>query len=270
MVFEAINSIMNPLLSPVLVLQPLLAIGSVAVVISLLITVTYKFTTNQNLLKAIREEMKSIQKELRESRGDANKASELNKKLMQKTGQQMKHSMRSYIFTLIPVILIFSWMQGHVAYYNIAPGEEFTTTAWFEEGAEGEITLNAVGLEMLSPAKQEPEEGKVVWKLKGEAGKYELEYSFGNEVYKREVIITDKWEYKDTSLEKERKAFGINLGDKSPIRKESSIRKITTDLQSVHPLGGVSIFGWKPGWLMTYILFSLVFTFPMRKLLKVH
>lgn len=32
----------------------------------------------------------------------------------------------------------------------------------------------------------------------------------------------------------------------------------------------INLFGWQIGWLGTYIIFSLIFSLIMRKLLKVH
>ena len=36
------------------------------------------------------------------------------------------------------------------------------------------------------------------------------------------------------------------------------------------PFGDFSLFGWKPGWLGTYIILSIILSFVIRKLLKVH
>ncbi|MBN2454639.1 DUF106 domain-containing protein, partial [Candidatus Woesearchaeota archaeon] len=269
MAFEFINNAVDPVFSYVLGAPPIVAIALISLLLSAFITVIYKYTTNQKMLKQIRGEMKELQKELKASRTDPKKASELNQQILKKTGQQMKHSMRSYIFTIIPVILIFSWMQGHVAYYNISPGEEFTTTAWFKEGADGEMTLTAEGLEILSEETQQPEEGKAVWALKGASGDYSIEYEYAGEIYRRDITITDEWKYTDPMLEKEKKIFGLNIGDKTPIRKDSDIVRITTDLKPVRPYGGFKIFGWQPGWLAAYIIFALIFTIPLRKILKV-
>ena len=40
--------------------------------------------------------------------------------------------------------------------------------------------------------------------------------------------------------------------------------------KKVKPLGNVSLFGWKPGWLGVYIIFSIIFSMVLRKLLKIH
>ena len=48
---------------------------------------------------------------------------------------------------------------------------------------------------------------------------HEILYSFGDETYKREVILTNRWDYVDPYLEKQRKILWvINAGDKNPIK----------------------------------------------------
>ncbi|MFH1181848.1 MAG: EMC3/TMCO1 family protein [Candidatus Woesearchaeota archaeon] len=257
MVFESIGNAMDFALSPLLSLPPFWAIMVVALVLSILITIIYKYTTNQKELKNIREETKTIQNEMKAAKGDMQKMTELNQRLLKMTSQQMKHTLKSYIFTFLPVILIFGWLQGHIAYYPIMPSEQFTTTVVFKEGASAEnITLSAPGLEMLSPAAQEISDNKVVWKLKGDAGGYSLEYTYGKEIYLRDVIISKEWKY-------------ANAAPNKGIPKESSVNSITVNLKPVHPFG-FSIFGWQPGWFATYFILTMLFTFPLRKVLKVY
>jgi uncharacterized membrane protein (DUF106 family) len=253
--FEAIGNAIDSALLPLLKLPPFLVIALVAFVLSLLITVIYKYTTNQKELKSIRDETKTIQDEMKAVKGDMAKMTELNQRLLGLTSKQMQHTFKSYIFTFLPVILIFGWLQGHMAYTPILPGEVFTTTAVFEKEAFGNVTLSAPGLELLSPATQEVS-ASVIWKLKGDAGKYALEYTYGKEVFQREAIISNSWEY-------------ANEAPTKGISKASSVSKIKVDLEPLHPLG-FSIFGWQPGWFATYFILTMLFTFPLRKLIKVY
>jgi len=36
------------------------------------------------------------------------------------------------------------------------------------------------------------------------------------------------------------------------------------------PLKAVNLFGWKIGWLGSYIIFSIIFSLVLRKILKLH
>jgi uncharacterized membrane protein (DUF106 family) len=265
-----LGTFVDPFFAPLLSLPPLFAVAGVSFVVAFFVTAITKLTTNQKALKAIREEMKLLQKAIRSTRSDPAKAGELNKQLMQKTGEQMKHSMRSFVFTMIPLLLILSWMQAHVAFDNIEPGQEFTTTA-FVSSPVGNITLSATGAEMLDSAAKQPENGRVTWRLRADTGgtahlQYELN---GQEIYTRDVLITTAWKYADPELGKAKRIFGFNYGDAVPIRQDSAVERIQVNLKPVHPLP-FRLFGWAPGWLAVYILGSLLFTFPLRKVLKVH
>jgi uncharacterized membrane protein (DUF106 family) len=256
MVFEFVGNAVDVALSPLLRMPPFWAIAIVSLLLSILITVIYKFTTNQKALKSIKDETKAIQADMKTAQGDMQKMTELNQRLLKITGDQMKHTLRSYIFTFLPVILIFGWLQMHMVYYPIMPGEQFTTTAMFKAGTAAEnITLSAPGLEMLSPATQAAG-SSVVWNLKGDAGSYKLEYSLGKEIYQRDVIITKEWKYASAAPTK-------------GIPQESSLSGITVDLKTIHPFG-FSVFGWQPGWFATYFILTMLITFPLRKVLNVY
>lgn len=264
-------------------LQQILSLGPFAVVlllsafVSLIITLIYKYTTDQKAMATIKTEMDTLRKEMKENK-DAKKMAEINRKLMEKTMGQFRASMKPMIITLLPALLVLGWMQSNIAYQQISPGEEFTTTAAFEKSAAGEIELKAEGqgIQILSEAKQKAAD-KVSWKLKGQKGTYELEYAYNSgqsseasEVYTREAAITERWEYRDPVLEKEQSFLGINTGDKYPIKKDSQLKRITIDNKPVRPFGQLSLFGWQPGWLGAYIILSLVFSLLMRAVLKVH
>ncbi|MBI2574658.1 DUF106 domain-containing protein [Candidatus Woesearchaeota archaeon] len=265
-------------------LQQILSIGPFAVMlllsafVSLIITLIYKYTTDQKAMAAIKADMDRLRKDMKGMK-DPKKMGEINQQLMQKTMEQFRASMKPMIITLLPALLVLGWMQGNIAYQQIAPGEEFTTTATFEKGASGEIELHVTegqGMQLLSEAKQKAAD-KVSWKLKGQKGTYELEYAYNsgqnseaNEIYTREVAVTEHWEYRDPLLEKGQSFLGMNTGDKYPIKKDSQLKRITIDNKPIRPFGQLSLFGWEPGWLGAYIILSLIFSLVMRAVLKVH
>ncbi len=65
MVFE---TLLDPIFSPLLNLPTLLAITLLSFLISLIITLIYKFATDQDLMKRLKEEMKELQKEMKDLR----------------------------------------------------------------------------------------------------------------------------------------------------------------------------------------------------------
>ena len=105
MVFE---NLLNPVFNPLLNLPTLWAVVILSFLISVIITLVYKYTTNQDLMKQLKDEMKEFQKEIKELRKEPEKAMQVQKRAMQTNMKYMMHSMRSTLFSFIPIIIIFS------------------------------------------------------------------------------------------------------------------------------------------------------------------
>ena len=253
----------------ILILGPVLTILFVSLIVSLLVTLIYKFTTDQKLMASIKKDVDRLRAEIKSAK-DPKEMGRINQELMDKSFSQMRASLKPMFITMIPALLVLGWMQANLAYSQIIPGEEFTISAHFESGASGEIELAVPeGLSLLSPAKQKVSSDFVSWKLKGSEGRYDAEIRYGEEVYSTPVLISREWHYADPILEKRSGIFSTT-NDKYPIAKDSKLRSVMVNYSPVHPFGEISIFGWQPGWLSSYIVFSLVFSILLRSLLKVH
>ena len=145
-------------------------------------------------------------------------------------------------------------MNLHLAYEPVMPGEEFTTTALFDNGAvNGSVELIVPeDIELLSDGVQKIGANKVSWTLKGSSGEYLLEYKYEENTYTRQLLITNEKNYKpiDERI------------------KNSKLKSLKIDNNPVKILN-LYIFGWKLGWLGTYIVFVIIFSTLSRKLLKV-
>ena len=92
-------------------LSPRWSLIVISFIITLLSTLAYKYLTNQTVIKAMKEEMKVLQQQVKLHKDDPEKMKETNKTLMSKNLELMKHSMRPTLFTFIPIILVFSWLR---------------------------------------------------------------------------------------------------------------------------------------------------------------
>jgi len=249
MVFD---NLLNPVFSPLLKLPTLWAIILLSFLISLIITLIYKYATDQNLMKQLKEEMKELQKETKELRKEPEKAMQVQKQVMQTNMKYMGQSMKSMIYTFIPIIIIFGWMNTHLAYEPILPGQDFTTSVVFEKNAGGIIELSVPkGMEISGNAKKEIEDSTVKWVLSGDEGEYLLEYIYNGKKYSKEVLITEENKYKE------------------PIKKIKDDVIKTIEIEH-KPKKLLNLFGWKIGWLGTYIIFSIIFSIAIRKIIKVY
>lgn len=251
MVFEGL---LNPVLSPVLKLPPLLGVLAISFAITVLITLVYKYTTKQSEIKRLKADMKKYQAEIKKlSKSDPKKAMAVQKKAMEKNFEYMKHSMKPTLYTILPIIIIFGWLNSHMAYYPLESGAEFEVIAEFQKYVVGNVTLSAVPeLEFVNGQVQPIAYGLANWKLKGEDNRYTLTFNFENRQHEKQILITSEREY-------------IHPEEQF---KDSPLKKVIVGNERVRPFGDVSILGWQPGWLATYIISSMLFSTLLRRLMK--
>ena len=250
-----LDPVLNPVLGPLLTKSPLLLIILVSLVISVIITVAYKFLTDQNEMKRLKEQQKEFQKRMKELRQHPEEMMKIQKEAMKSNMDYMKHSLKATLITMLPIILIFSWMSGHLSFEQIYPGETYSVTATFAKGVTGDATLVPdSGTELSSEAMQEIAGSEVTWRMKSKEGEHLLTVKTGETEQQKKVLITKELAYEGQTA----------------LFKGSDIEKITINYNKLKPLGDLSLFGWLPGWLAIYFISSIVFSLGLRKLLKVY
>ncbi len=251
-------ALLDPVFSPLMSLPGWAAIGVIALIVSVIVTLVYKFATDQDLMKELKGEMKELQAEMKELKDHPEKMMDVQSKFMKTNMKYMTHSMRSTLFTILPIIFIFGWLNANLAYLPLQPGIPFEVTAQFDRGTTGIAHLSVItgsALEVQVDPTQEIVEGIAKWTLKGQDGEYTVEIlppEGESKSQQAELLITQANSYKQ------------------PVTKVkgSSIKTITIGNEKLHPLGETRVLGWQPGWLGMYILFSLVFSMALRKVLK--
>lgn len=246
--YDFLNLIFAPLFS----LPPLFAILILSFMISLLIILITKYTTDQALMKKLKEEIKEYQTQTKQLKNEPAKAMEVQKKAMESNMKYMMHSLKPTLITFIPIILIFGWMSSVFAYESIKPNQQFTVTAFFDANSNGNAEINAPEtITLVSNKTQKIDSSKVSWSLKGQEGEHLLEIIYNGEKQQKSVLITNAKRYIE------------------PLKKtDGAIKSIQIDYKKliVLPIGFKDWFGW----LGTYILLSITFTILLRKIMKVY
>ena len=179
----------------------------------------------------------------------------VQKEAMKANMEYMKQSLKPTLVTMLPIILIFTWMAGHLSFEPIYPGEAYSVTAAFKEGVGGKTELLVgAGTTLVSEAKQDIKDGSVTWNLKSTLGEHVLAVKVGETQQQKKVLITKELKY----------AEAVSL------YQHSDLEKIAVNYNKLKPMGQLSLFGWQPGWLGIYFIFSIVFSLGLRKLLKIY
>jgi uncharacterized membrane protein (DUF106 family) len=239
-------------------LSPLLAIGIVAFLVTLLTNIVTKYTTDQEKIKRLKNEMKDLQDEMKQVGDDAEAMQDIQSQIWPKQKELMLSSMKPFIYYGIPLLLVFAWLSQTIAYQPIQPGDDFSVTAYVDETAPN-LSLDAAnGLTASQNNLYDPGEGVFAtqWTVNAdEPGQYNLSVipDGTNQTYTHSVTVTDTYGY----------------GQVEKTFDNSKVNRLTVGYQATHPFGSFSIFGYQPGWLATYIVLSLAFNLVLRKLLDV-
>lgn len=100
--------------------NPKIAIILISFLATLLITIVNYFLTDRKKMKEISERQKALREEMKQYKNDPAKMMEINKKMMEDFPEQMKQSLKPLIITLIPLLLLFSWIRSIFAETIIA------------------------------------------------------------------------------------------------------------------------------------------------------
>jgi hypothetical protein len=170
--------------------------------------------------------------------------------------QYMSKSLKPTLFTFIPIIFIFAWMNGHFTYAPLDPSDPLTIKAYFHEGFAGVAALTAPTLEPASQtAPLQPVKSDMIaaFTITGPPGVHNASVKFEN-----------------LSLES---PATIYLGARpleASFRGSGPVERIDVEYPRIRPLGNFHIGSWYPGWLAVYIVLSIILSVSTRKLMKIY
>ncbi len=262
------ESILDPIFSPLLRLIPIIGIAIISLLISLIITIVYKYMTDQTMMKDLKMRQKDFQKKMKENKQNPEKLMKLQKEAMEVNMKYMTQSFKPTLITFLPIIIIFGWLNANIAYEPILPGQEFSVTLLFNQGYTGNVTLEEESLKqiggesilkLVGDATQEINDGQAAFKFKGKEGNYNIILKYDEKVYEKDILITMEQKY--ASVQK--------------LLKKDPVKSITL---SNNKLIAINIFGkdeggllsGRVGWLGTYIIFSIIFSMALRKMLNIY
>src|SRR3989338_8107579 len=127
-----LDPIFNPWLLPLLEWHSFIGILLIAFFISVLVTVVYKYTTNQVEMKRMKDQQKEFQEKMKSMRDKPEEMMKVQKEAMKVNFEYMKQSFKPTLITMLPILLIFGWMAGHLSNELIHPGESYSITVFFK------------------------------------------------------------------------------------------------------------------------------------------
>lgn len=251
-----LDPIFNPVMLPILNFNPFLGIVVLALIITLIVTLAYKFFSNQDEMKRLKDKQKEFQDKMKSVKDKPEEMMKIQKEAMTTNFEYMKHSIKPTLITMIPILIIFAWMTGHLSYEPIFPNESYSVTAIFKEGVSGpaEIMVDE-DTEVLGNTTQEIKNGEATWLMRSKEGDHKFSVKIGDVEQSKNVLITQV----------------LSADEAVAIFDHSDIQQLKINYNKLKPMGkSVSLFGWYPGWLAWYVVLSILFSIGLRKVLKVY
>jgi len=109
--------------------NPRVAIVVLSFIVTLFITIVTYFMTDRVRMKEIRDKQKHLKKEIKKYKHDPAKMMELNKQMMEDLPEQLKHSMKPAIITIIPLFILFGWLRSVYA-GTVLANKAFLFPSW--------------------------------------------------------------------------------------------------------------------------------------------
>jgi uncharacterized membrane protein (DUF106 family) len=250
-----IDAIFNPVLGWIFALPPIFAILLLATVLALISTLLQKYLTDQAKMRRLKDDTKKYQEQMKKLRDDPEKLMKVQQKVMPIQMELMKESFKPLLVSLIPFLLVFFWLSNHFAFHPVEPGQPFTVSATFEEGVTGTAMLTSPTLAVQDTeqsVKEREDEGYAKWAVSGPAGEHKLTLSFAGANITRDVLVTSNRLYETPQMP-----------------RRGTVTSFNVENEKLVPLGEFNMFGWHPGWIFYYIIFSIPLSLLLKKWLKV-
>ncbi len=110
-----VNEIFGFIFGWAVLISPLFGIIFISFILSLLSSVAWKYLTDQNLLKSLREKTKTLQEDFKKHKSDPKKLAELNSRMAKENWEVMKlqymQSIKPMLVTFVPFAFAFVWIR---------------------------------------------------------------------------------------------------------------------------------------------------------------
>jgi len=100
--------------------NPRISIIVLSFLVTLFITIVTHFMTDKKRMKEIKAKQKELRAEIKKFKDNPTKMMELNKQMMEDMPEQLKHSFKPMLVTIIPLIILFGWLKSTFAITSIA------------------------------------------------------------------------------------------------------------------------------------------------------
>jgi hypothetical protein len=272
---SAVNAALRPvfdlLMSPFAAGPPIVSLVLVSLLVSVLMLVVFKRTSDQAALAAVKRKIHAGLFEIRLFNDDLRAILRAQGEILRHNVTYLRLSLWPMVFLLPPLVLVVAQLQFHYGYDGLRPGQPALLTVELMPGAGGGARP-AAALDLPSGLRAEteevwiPSESQLLWRLVADRdGDYELGLDVAGARLTKSVRVTPL----TVRLSPVRMGPGF-ISDllypaEPPLPSGGPVRAVRLS----YPEREVEVLGRRMHWMIPFFVLSIVFAFALRGVFKV-
>ncbi len=268
----ALRLVFDLLLAPFAGGPPIVPLALVALLVSILMLLVFKRTSNQAALAVVKRKIHAGIFEIRLFNDDLRAILRAQNEILRTNLTYLRLTLWPMVFILPPLVLVMAQLQFHYGYQGLRPGErallEVDLAPEAGSGARPQVQLELpAGLRAETEAVWIKAQSQLLWRLVAERdGDYELGLQLdGGPRISKTVRVTSK----TVRLSPERVDAGflsqLLYPAERPLPDGSPVRAVRV----AYPGREVSVLGHHMHWMIPFFALSIVFAFALRGPFKV-
>jgi hypothetical protein len=273
-----LTSILRPLfdglLYPFRGLNPLVGLTLMTFLVTVLVLLVLKVTSNQDRLDAVKRKIHASLFEIRLFNDDLRAILRAQWDILRHNVSYLALWVVPLLWLIVPLVLILGQLQFHYGYRGLVPGERTLLTVELKDDAVDSDAKPEVELEVPDGLRVEtapvwvPSKKELTWRLVAEErGIYDLGVRVdGGESYDKRVVVSDDVVRRSTVRPPATFFDELLFPAEAPLPDGAPIRSIAL----AYPQGDAGIgWNWELTWMVVLFALSFAFALLLRKPLDV-
>ncbi len=266
-----IGTIFKILFFPFQNMNPWISMTVVSLLTGLLMLVIYKYTSNQEGIKKIKDKIKAHLLELRLYKDSLSISLKAQGNILRANFRYIGYAFKPLLVMIIPVVLILIQLDARFAYQSLNPGQRTILRVQLEEGVplmDTEIDIKTgSGIILETPPLRITENNEINWRIRAEEnGKHVITITSDGQEYTKSISVGQKQLIRISPLRIRKNFFREFLHPiESPLPKKSEIK----DIEITYPSKKMNLFGLHIHWLIVYFVLSIIIGFSLKGFFKV-
>ncbi len=253
-------------------MSPWIGMILISFLTALLMLFVFRFTSNQQGIKNVKNKIKAHLLEFRLFKDSLNISLKAQSKILRYNLKYIGYSAKPLLVMIIPLILILIQLNLWFGYNSIKPGQKAILKAELEMNQsllDTEFKIEtSPGLVVETLPLRIEEKGEVNWRLHiKEAGIHELVLTINGQKIAKKVAVAQSPLCKISPIKIRRNFIDelFNPGE-APLPGNIPVKSV----EITYPSQSMNLFGWRIHWIIVYFALSIIFGFAFKGIFRVE